>query len=419
METIYWIWLSLRCGAGSELGSFLLKHFLTPRAVYEASREELLALEGMEEKVVEALMDHDLDYAERILAYCERVNVGIMTLASPIYPRRLRSIHARPILLYYRGRIPNIDDNVLIACVGTRKCSPQGAATAERLGAELAKAGAIVVSGMASGIDSASQRGVLSVGGHTIAVLGCGIDRVYPPENEELMRRIAETGTLLTEYAPGTEPNGKNFPIRNRIISGLSQGTVVVEADLFSGSLITARDAERQGRDLFAFPGNPEDSRSDGTNDLIRKGAKLVTCAADILGEYDLLYPHRIFVERIPSGNLRSPRNRRVAANTSFPPSNVSKLPYRFDAARPKKSAEKIAEPAMTVKEPKDTSCLSERERTVLSVISGTMSSEAIEAALTQKTGMAQEMGTLLGELTMLEVEGFLEALPGDCYRLL
>ena len=275
--------------------------------------DALSAVDGIDNNIMAALLDRDLSLSMRILEYCERVNVGIMTLSSSVYPERLRSIHAKPILLYYRGRIPDIDDHVMIACVGTRKCSKSGAVNAERLGRELACAGAVVVSGMALGIDACAQRGALSAGGHTIAVLGCGIDRVYPPENRELMEEIAEHGTLITEYAPGSDPAGKHFPVRNRIISGLCQGTVVVEADLYSGSLITARAARMQGRDLFAFPGNPEDRRSEGTNTLIREGAKLVTCAADILNEYELLYPHRIFTEKIPSSGFSGSKKARTA----------------------------------------------------------------------------------------------------------
>ena len=155
-ELVYWIWLSLHAGAGSELGSYLLRHFPTPRAVYDATEEELRRLDGIDDAIVSVLSDRDLSLSERILEYCERVNVGIITLDSALYPDRLRAIHAKPILLYYRGRVPKIDDNVMIACVGTRDCSDAGRANAKKLGHELAVGGAIVVSGMARGIDSAT-----------------------------------------------------------------------------------------------------------------------------------------------------------------------------------------------------------------------------------------------------------------------
>lgn len=427
METIYWIWLSLRCGAGSELGSYLLRNLETPRAIYEADRETLMKLDGITEEICEVLMDRDLDYANRIMEYCERTNVGIMTSASRIYPDRLRSIHAKPLLLYYRGRVPDFDSNVVIACVGTRKCSPQGRVTAEKLGAELARAGAIVVSGMALGIDSAAQRGALAVGGHTVAVLGCGIDRVYPLENEELMRRIAAEGTVLTEFAPGTEPNGKNFPIRNRIISGLCQGTVVVEADMFSGSLITARAALQQGRDIFAFPGNPEEYRSDGTNALIQDGANLVTCAADVLREYEAFYPSKIDMRKIPSGH-RYGRHYVPPADPTLPPSDAPSIPAPFGGKKPKKKqappVEKKGKTPSKGKEPPsaptaapDASALSEQDKLILSLLTEDMTPDAIAAALRQKTGEAQDVGALLGTLTMLEVDGFITAMPGGIFR--
>lgn len=409
MDLVYWIWLSLRCGAGSELGSYLLRRFTSPKAIFEADASALRAVDGIDDNILAALLDRDLSLPQRILEYCERVNVGIMTAASAVYPERLRSIHGKPLLLYYRGRVPNIDDNVLIACVGTRRCSPAGSAAAKRLGAELARAGAIVVSGMALGIDTAAHEGALSAGGHTIAVLGCGIDRVYPPENRRLMDEIAERGTLITEYAPGSDPDGKHFPIRNRILSGLCQGTVVVEADLYSGSLITARAARGQGRDLFAFPGNPQDRRAQGTNTLIREGAKLVTCAADILGEYELLYPHRIFTERIP----RVPDARGTQRRSSA--FRRTEKPFPAEKGReilPDKTADKTKASRRSA----DMGALGEWERTVFSCIPETMSAEEIAAAVCRRTG-ACDTGALLGALTMLELGGFLLAEPGGNYR--
>lgn len=421
MDLVYWIWLSLRCGAGSELGSYLLRHFNTPKEIYEADRLTLQSIDGINEDILAALLDRDLSLSYRILEYCERVNVGIMTAASPVYPDRLRNIHAKPLLLYYRGRIPDIDDNVLIACVGTRKCSAAGIAAAKRLGTELARAGAVVVSGMALGIDTAAHEGALAAGGHTIAVLGCGIDRVYPLENRKLMEAIAERGTLMTEYAPGSDPDGKHFPIRNRILSGLCQGTVVVEADPYSGSLITARAARKQGRDLFAFPGNPEDRRAQGTNMLIREGAKLVTCAADILDEYELLYPHRIFTERIPrrSSRLGRARSAPVAAEKESRPAFVQAKNSGKTVGEDPAIAKTEQSESLTLRRPRrrtDTESLGEWERTVLFVISETMSAEEIAAAVCRRTG-ACDMGALLSALTMLEISGFLLAEPGGNYR--
>lgn len=420
---VYWIWLSLRCGAGSELGSYLLKHFETPKDIYEATKEELLAIKGINESIACALMDRSLVYPQKIVEYCERVNVGILTLESANYPNRLRDIYAKPIVLYYKGKLPDIDSNVLIACVGMRKCSESGAQNAYRLGKELANAGAIVVSGMASGIDTAAQSGVLAAGGHTIAVLGCGIDQVYPPQNGKLMNQIAETGTLITEYAPGTAPLGRNFPIRNRIISGLSQGTVVVEANYKSGSLITADYAQRQGRDIFAFPGSPESDCAKGTNALIRKGAKLVVCAEDILEEYELLYPDRIFTENIPMHDHKRKReaSETPALETAAPPTITRKKEKTVSVkkenlnAEPKKAPESVPSPEQT--KPAD-ACTDATGREILSVVRGEMSVDEIAAAVSAKLGRTLDIGELLGTLTLLELDGFLCALPGGKYRL-
>ncbi len=410
---VYWVWLSLRCGAGSELGSYLLQYFASPKDIYEATEEELLAIEGINESIVCALMDRSLVFPHKIVEYCERVNVGILTLDSTNYPDRLRSIYAKPIVLYYKGKLPDMDRNVMIACVGTRNCSEAGAQNAYRLGMDLARAGAIVVSGMASGIDTAVQSGVIAAGGHTIAVLGCGIDRVYPPQNGKLMNQIANTGTLITEYAPGTGPLRTNFPIRNRIISGLSQGTVVVEASYKSGSLITANHAERQGRDIFAFPGSAESEFSKGTNALIRKGAKLVVCAEDVLSEYEMLYPGRIFTENIAARKHGEDGEPAEDIRPAAPPVQRKK-PATVPAKKQKRKAS--AEPPAQTKSAED--CADPTGREILSVIGGEMSVDEIAAAISAKRGKSPEIGELLGTLTLLELDGFLCALPGGKYCL-
>ena len=435
---VYWVWLSLRCGVASEVGSCLLNHFSSPMAIYRATEKELLSVKGINKDVVCALMDRSLVLPQKIVEYCERVDVGILTLDSADYPERLKSIYAKPIVLYYKGKLPDIDKNVLIACVGMRKCSESGARNAYRLGMDLTTAGAIVVSGMAEGIDTAAQRGALAAGGHTIAVLGCGIDRVYPPQNADLMRQIAENGTLITEYAPGTAPIGKNFPIRNRIISGLSQGTVVVEANVRSGSLITASYAEKQGRDLFAYPGAPEASQAKGTNALIRKGAKLAVCAEDILEEYELLYPDRIFTENIarrkhgrmetfgdfmaregmtsPKEKAPAPSERAVSSGeekkTVLKKKRKEKVRSECEQeiAQAEKTAEKVTESAPV--------CENGDYREILSVMAGDMSAEEMAAALLDKKGRSYDIGALLAHLTMMEIEGLILAVPGGKYRL-
>ena len=216
------------------------------------------------------------------------------------YPARLRGIFEPPCLLYVKGTLPAFDEEVAVAMVGTRACTPYGTQSAEKIAYGLAKQGALVVSGAARGIDSAAHRGALRAGGVTVAVLGNGLDVVYPEENAGLYRDIAATGALLSEYPPGTAAEGWHFPIRNRIISGLCLATVVVEAPLErSGALITANTALEQGRDVFAVPGPIDASASRGCNRLIADGAGLVSESWDILREYQAMYPHKILGERV------------------------------------------------------------------------------------------------------------------------
>lgn len=405
---LYWIWLSLRCGAGSESGTYLLAQLGTPKEIFESDEQTLSDIGGISDDLRSALLDKDMDLCKRILDYCERTNVSVMTAESPVYPERLRSIHAKPLVLYYKGKVPKIDDNVLIAVVGTRSCTEYGERTAYKFGAELASGGAIVVSGMALGIDAMAARGALSVRGHTIAVLGCGIDTAYPPQNKTLMEQIIVNGTVITEYAPGTEPTAKHFPIRNRIIAGLCQATLVVEADKGSGSLITAGRARSQGRDVFAVPGRIGEKESEGTNDLIRHGAKIALSAKDILEEYELLYPHRIFTENIPSGRYATSQTLKVAATDA----KLEQVPPRYTKNKKPEKAQAVPKKRS---EP-DVSYLTDREKAVFALIVGKMTSDEIRAAA-QSAGGEIETGELLGILTTLEIYGLIEARPGGCYE--
>ena len=450
MDTaVYYIWLSLRCGAGSEAPSFLLARFGTPKAVYEADEKAISRALPGRSGLAAALCDKDMETAQRVYDYCLRANVGIITLESPLYPERLRSIHAKPIVLYFKGTFPEVDKNVLIACVGTRKCSEKGAKIAYNLGRDLACAGAIVVSGMALGIDTMCARGALSAGGRTVAVLGCGIDRVYPQENKELMRDIMENGTVITEYAPGMVPNGKHFPVRNRIISGLSLGTVVVEAGRGSGALITAEHAGKQGRDVFAFPGDVDNKFYMGTNDLISEGAKMVRSAGDVLREYENVWRGRIFAENIHMNNYR-----KGGGKESIPPkapmdvrdysaeAEKKKL-FSFlrkkETARPRVSDEEFLRATEAVDErgvyeeaevfsslpikeeaaTADTSALNEFEKTVYENICITGTSDEIAAAVAKATGAPVDTGAVLSALTTLEIEGLCQSLPGGLFKKL
>ncbi len=288
---LYWIWLSLRLGEGSKRFVDLMERFGTPQAIFDADSDELLSLRNeFGEKIVNMLLDKNLDKAYQIETYCTAHHIQILPFGSDDYPKLLTNLKNPPIILYARGNCRGLDKKVSVAVVGTRKLTEYGRKTAYKLGYELAKAGAVVVSGMALGIDSVAACGALDAGGFTVAVLGSGLDCVYPAAHKKLAAEIAEKGLILSEYPPLVGPTKYSFPMRNRIISGLSLGTVVVEADEHSGSLITAREAIMQGRDVFAVPGNVDAHNALGTNALIKDGATAVTSAADILENYRYLY---------------------------------------------------------------------------------------------------------------------------------
>jgi DNA processing protein len=208
----------------------------------------------------------------------------VVTFRDADYPSMLRQTEDGPVLLYVKGSIQE-EDKFAIAIVGSRKLSPYGKLVTERLSSELSRSGFTIVSGMARGIDTVAHTNSITSGGRTIAVLGSGIDRAYPPENRGLMERIAASGYVASEFPCGTEPNKENFPRRNRLISGLSMGVVVVEAAAGSGALITAGSALEQNREVFAVPGNITSPNSAGTNELIKKGAKLIQKSDDIIEE--------------------------------------------------------------------------------------------------------------------------------------
>ena len=291
----YWVWLSECRGVSNQTRLALLRHFGSPEDVFYADQGELLLTEGISREQAAALeSDRKLDKADRVLADCQRLGLRILTIQDAEYPGRLQNIYDPPCLLYVKGRLPAIDEEAVVAVVGTRDCTPYGVACAEKLGYGLASGGAVVVSGLAKGIDAAASRGALRAGGVTVGVVGNGLDVHYLSESRYLYEDIAAAGVLLSEYAPGTEPAKNHFPARNRILSGLSLATLVVEAPARSGALITAETALEQGRDVFAVPGPIDAPTSVGCNRLIRDGAGLVSDAWDILREYAGRFPDKL-----------------------------------------------------------------------------------------------------------------------------
>jgi DNA processing protein len=281
--------LSLVSGVGPLLRKALVEQFGSPAAVLAADRDALQRVEGIGPKIsARIVVAKDEIDAEAELRLAAEHGIDVLTDASDDYPRPLRQIHDPPGVLFRRGR-PQPQDEMAVAIVGTRHATRYGLAQAERLAASLARTGFTVVSGLARGIDAAAHRGAMAAGGRTIGVLANGLLEIYPPEHHTLADEVAEHGYLISEWPPRMIPLSGAFPQRNRIISGLSLGTIVVEAPERSGALITARHAYEQGREVFAVPG-PIDSRmSRGCHALIKDGAKLVETIDDVLAELGLL----------------------------------------------------------------------------------------------------------------------------------
>ncbi len=283
-EELHWLALKLVPGLGARTSGKLLDRFRTPQAIFRASRTELEAA-GLSGAVAQSVasgctFEDAAQQQERML----QSGTVAVTIGDPRYPRPLREIFDPPILLFARGRVELLQ-TLGLGVVGTRRPTPYGLAVAERLAGDLAHAGLTIVSGMARGIDTAAHKGTLARGGDTIAVLGCGADVVYPMENRKLAADLAVKGLIVSEFPMGAVAFPQNFPIRNRIISGLSLGVLVVEGAQYSGSAITAKLAIDQGREVFAVPGNITSKLSWGPNLLIKQGARLVQDWNDVVAE--------------------------------------------------------------------------------------------------------------------------------------
>jgi DNA processing protein len=281
----YWIALSMLPEVGPVGAGKLLSAFGTPEKVFDAHMKDLLAVDGIGISRARSIAEFSLwDAVEKQIEVIDREGIQAVHIGDSAYPDMLKEIADPPVVVYVRGDI-RPQDRYAIAIVGSRNLTHYGEAVAEKISEELACMGFTIVSGMARGVDSISHRSAIKSGGRTIAVLGSGVDVPYPPENRALMKRIIEAGYVMSELPPGSPPDKENFPKRNRLISGLSLGVLVVEATSKSGALITARCALDQGREVFSVPGSVISSNSEGTNELIKKGACLTRKAEDILAE--------------------------------------------------------------------------------------------------------------------------------------
>ena len=440
-DALFWIWLSQCFGAGSKLYPALLERFGTPYDIFKAEDEEIASvMPELTPRERAALGRKNLDSAYEILGYCQRGGYSILCYNDPRYPLSYRSLVDPPLLLYYRGVLPDFQNRLCIAIVGTRKMSEYGRRIAYKIAYELASAGAIIVSGMALGVDSVASCAALAAGGQTVAILGNGIDVAYPPEHAGFKKILEQRALVMSEFAPGSEPKGSHFPIRNRLISGLCQGTLVVEGDERSGALITADRALSQGRDLFAIPANVGDPNASGVNRLIRDGAHVVLCADDILKQYSLLYRHSVNAMSSASLGKRSDYDgemlarmgvysrvtggyARVSAATSLEAPATAEQPARQEKKPTRKTtpapmAERVEQPAPPKSEPcqadhsaQALASLGERERRVFEAIP-----MEHPLAIDRLQSLGYSTGELLAALSLLEIKGLIQTLPGGLY---
>jgi DNA processing protein len=322
----YWVWLSTLSGIGAVTAAQLIGHFGTPDKIFHANERDYMDI-NIKPGDITRLMDKNVESANRILALCDETGCRVLTLQDAHYPDRLRNIYDPPIVLYVRGNLPHIDDEPVVAVVGTRNCTPYGITTAESISYKLSRNGIIVVTGLARGVDTAATRGALRGkasrnnasrnNARVVGVIGSGPDIVYPPENGAIYDDVVANGAIISEYPPGTPAVKAHFPARNRIISGISLGVAVIEAPKQSGALITAARALEQGRDVFTLPGNVDAESCEGSNALLREGAIPFMSADDIIDEYIELFPDKIFDnEKKPADSSEISKTKKVIDNT-------------------------------------------------------------------------------------------------------
>ena len=416
---VHWIWYAHRPGLTDRMKVQLLQHFSDPEEIFYADSGAFDHIEGMTEEARESLADKNLTAAEEILETCRNEKLQLLTWQDAAYPVRLKNIADPPVLLYYKGRLPDFDGSPVVGIVGTRKASAYGLQTAKRMGYQIGRCGGIVVSGMAYGIDGMAMAGALTAGQMTVGVLGCGADVVYPPSNRALFADVEQYGCMISEFAPGTPPVKWNFPKRNRIISGLSCGVLVVEAPEKSGSLITARQAADQGRDVFVVPGNIDMPSFVGSNRLLRDGAIAVSSGWDVISEYEALYPDKIQKDTAPAHQTAYPDEvTKAASQPERPLEKVAqklKIPQKKEnlkAESDKKGIDKERfKPYIDLNDilPK----LSEEERAIVSALKN---GQRLVDDVIAETGLTT--GKMLASLTMLELKGIIRRLPGKYITL-
>ena len=383
-DTVYWIALQLALGCGARTDD-ILSAFPTARAAFECDAVTRRVSGVWTTKQLDKLERVKLENAQRILERCRKAGIAVLTPQDEAYPVPLRNLPDRPLALYVRGDLSCIREKLAIAVVGSRRASMYSLDVTRQICRDLARAGAVVVSGCALGVDSAAHTGAIYGGGKTVGVLGCGFGARYLMANEALREQVVQNGALVTEYPPGTDALASHFPLRNRLISGLCAGVLVIEAGEKSGSLITARLAAEQGRDVFGVPGDLTSLDYTGVNRLIRDGAKPVFSARDVLEEYMWVYDD-LSLEALSQQPLQIPSQPAAPASASA-------------SAKPQR------------KQPDET--VSDTARAVLSQFGET---PLYTDDLVRATGL--EPNRVFTALTELEICGFIKMIEGKRYTL-
>ena len=407
---IHWIWLATRPEMQDREKVQALAHFRDAEDIFYADAESYRMIEGLTEKAYTALCDKDLRTANAILADCEDLGIRIMCYRDAGYPARLKNIADPPVVLYYKGRFPDMDSAPVIAAVGTRKCTPYGIHVARKMGGQMARCGAILVSGIAEGIDAAAMSGALSAGGTVVGVLGNGADVVYPAVNRSLFVDTERYGCLISEFPPRTPPYKWNFPKRNRVMSGLANGVVVIEAPKGSGALITARDAADQGRDVFVVPGNVDMPTCVGSNALLRDGAIPVSCGWDVVSEYRNLYPDRV---RPDSGKITPAGFAGEVMVEENPPLKVAQTARtpekmgRSDGKKEKKPIDNGGKPPYSdIRDALEG--LNDTERAIAELL---LQGDRLVDDVIAESGLSTP--AVLSALTVMEIRGVVKRMPG------
>ena len=358
-EALYHIWLARH--VSSDKIYKVLEIFDTPQKAFEANNDAIFTA-PLDESVKNAISNKDLKEAYKILEDCVKNGIRPITLDNAEYPELLKEIPGPPSVLYVKGTIPDLSQSISLAMVGTRNPSVYAVNMAKKFSYEIASGGMVIVSGLARGIDTLCHKGALSANMKTVAVLGCGVDVVYPSENTEIQRLVSENGAVISEYPPGVPPLAANFPARNRIISGLSQGVFVIEGTVKSGTMITCRLALEQGREVFTIPTNLDNPKGSGNIALIKQGAKVVEDVADVFEEFLMSFP----------------------------------------------------ETALTTMTKKDTAKISDSQKVIMRILEPSIPMYIDDICRKASQGAAE----VNGNLTMLELKGLITRLPGKNYVL-